>query len=395
MYVLRYIAAMSLLWAGSLYSNVYAGPGANRYASIAVDADSREVLHARQIDAPRYPASLTKMMTLYLVFDAIDRGDLALSDKMTVSRNAAAAQPVKLGLRAGQTLTVHKAIQALAVKSSNDVAIVIAEHIGGTEDNFAMMMTARAKSLGMNHTTYMTASGLPHPAQLTTARDQAKLADQILVNHRKYYHYFGQQSFVYKGRTLRNHNRLLGRVDGVDGFKTGYTNASGYNLTISAQRDGRRIIAVVLGGASTTARNQHMERLIDRAFEVQAQKPALIAMTQPQTQLAAYTGAPRVFNLRGRGAVTRQVVLGVNTAPMRAAQSTWQIQIGLFSDPVTAEAAIDPAMTIIGGPATPDITPMGAQYRVRLTGLEGGAAQAACAALRSSAMNCMLIAPAQ
>lgn len=394
-YIMRFIAALGWLCAAFLCSAVHADAQGGRYASIAVDADSLEVLHARQIDAPRYPASLTKMMTLYLVFDAIDRGELSLSDTMIVSRNAASAAPVKLGLRAGQTITVHDAIQALSVKSSNDVAVVIAEHLGGSEENFAVMMTARARSLGMTQTTYKTASGLPHSEQLTTARDQAKLADQILVHHRKYYHYFGQQTFVYNGRTYRSHNKLLGRVDGVDGFKTGYTHASGYNLTISAQRDGRRIIAVVLGGASTTARNQHMERLIDRAFEVQAQKPAQIAVATPHVMPAAYTATPKVFTMRGRGAVTRQVILGPNSGPVAAVPQQWQIQIGIYSDPARARAALDPAMAAINAPVTTDIVQTGALYRVRLTGLDGGAAQSACAALRSSAIDCMLIAPAQ
>jgi len=233
-----------------------------------VDADNREILHAREIDALRYPASLTKMMTLFVVFDAIDAGTISLDDSMPVSRNAAAQPPVKLGLKAGQRIKLHDAVQALAVKSSNDIAVVLAEHVAGSEVNFAAMMTQKARDLGMNRTQYRNASGLPDPQQVTTARDQAKLADNLLRVHRRHYHYFGQESFTWKGRTLRNHNTLLGSVEGVDGFKTGYTRDSGYNLTISAQRDGRRIIAVVMGGASGRSRDRHMAKLVDNAFGV-------------------------------------------------------------------------------------------------------------------------------
>ncbi len=373
----------------------HAGPDGKRYASIAVDADSREILHARQIDAPRYPASLTKMMTLYLVFDAIERGELSLSDKLTVSRRATRVEPVKLGLRAGETITVHQAIQALTVKSSNDVAVVLAERLGGTEEQFAVMMTQKAQSLGMDSTTYKTASGLPHPQQLTTARDQAKLADQLLNNHRKYYHYFGQQTFMWRGRMLRTHNALLGKVDGVDGFKTGYTNDSGYNLTISAQREGRRIVAVVLGGASNTARNQHMERLVDRAFTVQAQKPQIMASAQPQLTQAAYTGPAKVFTIRGRGATTRRVVLGQSALPEIASGNRWQIQIGVFGTPDAAQNAINMAGDVIDKIGQPQIKPHGVNHRARITALSGGQAQAACQALKAATLDCLLVAPAQ
>ena len=372
-----------------------AGPDGKRYASIAVDADSREILHARQIDAPRYPASLTKMMTLYLVFDAIERGDLSLSDTLVASRRATRVEPVKLGLRHGETITVHQAIQALAVKSSNDVSVVLAERLGGSEDQFAIMMTQKARAMGMNSTTYKTASGLPHPEQLTTARDQAKLADQLLVNHRKYYHYFGQQTFMWRGRMLRTHNALLGKVDGVDGFKTGYTNDSGYNLTISAQRDGRRIIAVVLGGASNTARNQHMERLVDRAFDVQAKKPQLMVSAQPQLTQATYTGPAKVFTIRGRGATTRRVVLGQNKLPEIALGNTWQIQIGVFGTPDAAQNAVNMAGDVINKIGQPQIKPHGVNHRARITALSGSQAQAACQALKAATLDCLLVAPAQ
>ena len=248
--------------------------GKNKYASIIIDHDTLEVLHARKIDSARYPASLTKMMTLYLTFDALNRGEIRLDEKMHISANAARTPPVKLGLKAGQTITVNEAIQALAVRSANDAAVVLAERLGGSEAEFANQMTTKAKALGMRSTIFQNPHGLPNPAQTSTARDMAKLAEALLRNHPSYYPYFSQREFAYRGRVYRNHNALLGTVEGVDGFKTGYTRASGYNLVLSAERNGRRVIAVVMGGASGKSRNQHMSDLIERGFTVLNQKNA-------------------------------------------------------------------------------------------------------------------------
>jgi D-alanyl-D-alanine carboxypeptidase len=239
-----------------------------RYASIIVDAQSLDIIHARQIDEIRYPASLTKVMTLYLTFDAIANGQLNLNDRLTVSATAAATAPTKLGLRKGQTISVDTLIRAVAVRSANDAAVVLAEHLSGTEHDFAVLMTAKARQLGMQKTTFKTANGLPHPEQLTTARDMAKLANAVLSNHGRFYHYFGLMSFEYRGRTYENTNKLLRQRNDVDGFKTGYTRDSGYNLIVSAERNGRRLIAIVLGGASGASRNSHMSDLVDRGFDV-------------------------------------------------------------------------------------------------------------------------------
>lgn len=239
---------------------------AEKYAAIVVDADTGEVLHARHQDDPRYPASLTKVMTLYLLFDAIDAGEVGLKDKMKVSRNAAAQPPSNLRLRAGDTISVEDAIYALVTKSANDVAAVVAEHLGGTEAKFAAEMTRKGRELGLTSTTFRNASGLPNTAQLSTARDLAILADALLDNHGDYYHYFQQQRFSWGGMTYRNHNELINTVPGVDGIKTGYTRASGFNLMTSAERDGRRIIAIMLGGASAKSRNAHVAELVETAF---------------------------------------------------------------------------------------------------------------------------------
>jgi len=368
-----------------------------RYASIAVDADSREILHAREIDALRYPASLTKMMSLFIVFDAIEAGRIKLDDRMTVSANAAAQPPVKLGLHAGQTIRVHDAVQALAVKSSNDIAVVLAEHIAGSEDAFAAMMTQKARNLGMTRTHYRNASGLPDPLQVTTARDQAKLADNLLRTHRRHYHYFGQERFTWKGRTLRNHNTLLGTVQGVDGFKTGYTRDSGYNLTISAQRDGRRIIAVVMGGASGKSRDQHMAKLVDKAFSVIGLSPAAIT-AQPKLITAATQSAPvQAFTLRGKNKQKVRVVTGAGPAALKSLplDQNWQIHLGDYANARSAQEAISAGLSLSG--LTPDagsIVKTARGYGARLTGLPPSKAQERCAAIASgNGPHCFLIAP--
>jgi D-alanyl-D-alanine carboxypeptidase len=239
---------------------------AEKYASIVVDMDTNKVLHARDADEPRYPASLTKVMTLYLTFDALDSGKLKLTDKLPVSRFASRQQPSKLGLRPGQTISVQDAIRALVTKSANDVAVVLAEKLGGTESKFAVKMNAKAKQLGLNHTTFKNASGLPNKAQLTTAADLEKLGEAMFRDHRDRYSYFSTPKFKWKRRVYANHNGLLGHVDGVDGIKTGFTNASGYNLMASAERNGHRVMAVMLGGTTGRSRDEHVADLLEAAF---------------------------------------------------------------------------------------------------------------------------------
>jgi D-alanyl-D-alanine carboxypeptidase len=239
---------------------------AEKYASIVVDMDTNKVLHARDADEPRYPASLTKVMTLYLTFDALDSGKLKLTDKMPVSKFASRQQPSKLGLRPGQTISVQDAIRALVTKSANDVAVVLAEKLAGTEAKFAVKMNAKAKELGLNHTTFKNASGLPNKAQLTTAADLEKLGEAMFHDHRDRYKYFSTPKFKWKRRVYANHNGLLGHVEGVDGIKTGFTNASGYNLMASAERNGHRVMAVMLGGTTGRSRDEHVADLIEAAF---------------------------------------------------------------------------------------------------------------------------------
>jgi D-alanyl-D-alanine carboxypeptidase len=242
------------------------------YASIVVDANSGKVMEAVNADSPRYPASLTKIMTLYLLFEQLEAGKIKLSTEMPVSAHAAAQAPSKLGLKAGQSIDVATAIRAIVTKSANDVAVIMAEALAGDEITFAKQMTAKARALGMKHTSYHNASGLPDEHQLTTARDQAILGRAIQDRFPKFYHYFSTRTFAYHGKEMRNHNRLLGRVDGVDGIKTGYIHESGFNIVTSVRRNGRHIVAVVFGGRSASARDARATSLIANNINVAAVK---------------------------------------------------------------------------------------------------------------------------
>ncbi len=240
------------------HAESYAPPS----SSIVVDGNTGNVLHAANADALRHPASLTKIMTLYLLFERLDAGRIKLDTPLKVSEHASEQAPTKLGLKPGQTIAVEDAIKAVVTKSANDAAVAIAENLGGDEEEFAKLMTEKAHLLGMNRTTYVNASGLPDDDQITTAQDQAVLGRAIQERFPHYYKYFSTAQFVYHGAAMRNHNHLLGAVDGVDGIKTGYTRASGFNLVTSVHRDGRYVVAVVLGGRSAFERDAHMRELI-------------------------------------------------------------------------------------------------------------------------------------
>jgi D-alanyl-D-alanine carboxypeptidase len=245
--------------------HVVHGPGYQpRYAAVVIDDKSGEVLHEVNADELRHPASLTKIMTLYLLFEQLEAGNLKVDTPLPISRWASIQNPTKLGLKAGQTITVEDAIKGLVTRSANDAAVVIAEAIGGTEAQFATLMTSKAVLLGMASTTYVNASGLPADMQFTTARDQATLGRAIQHRFPDYFQYFSIPSFRYRGTDIRNHNGLLGNVKGVDGIKTGYTEASGYNLVSSVRRDEKQIVAVVLGGKSNAARDARMRELIEQ-----------------------------------------------------------------------------------------------------------------------------------
>jgi D-alanyl-D-alanine carboxypeptidase len=251
-----------------------------QFSSIIVDGNSGAVLSSNNPDGIRRPASLTKIMTLYLLFERIDAGKMKLDTEMEVSEHASEQAPTKLGLKPGQTLKVEDAIKGLVTRSANDAAVVIAEAIAGDEDEFAKLMTRKARALGMSKTTYRNASGLPNDEQLTTARDQATLGRAIQDRYPRYYRYFATTVFNYRGQSIRNHNRLLGNVEGIDGIKTGYTRASGFNLVSSMRRGNRHLIGVVLGGRSGGSRDATMRNLLAENLEKGATKRTVAAITE-------------------------------------------------------------------------------------------------------------------
>jgi D-alanyl-D-alanine carboxypeptidase len=263
------------------------------YADIVVDANSGQVLHSSNPDSLRHPASLTKIMTLYLLFEQLEAGKLKLDSRLSISAHAAAQSPTKLELHAGQTIQVEDAIKGIVTKSANDAAVVVAEAIGGSEDNFGRLMTRKAHALGMARTVYVNASGLPNEEQLTTARDQATLGRAIQERFPRFYHYFSLPSFSYHGMAMRNHNHLLGRVQGMDGIKTGYTHDSGFNLVTSVHRNGRHIVAVVLGGTSGGARDARMRELIESHMAL-----ASARRTAPMIGESATPRGPQLASVR-------------------------------------------------------------------------------------------------
>jgi D-alanyl-D-alanine carboxypeptidase len=257
----------ALLAMAMLVVGIGSTASAEKYASIVIDLERDQVLHARHADAPRYPASLTKAMTLYMLFDAMKAGEVRLHENLPVSGAAARQPPSSLRLRAGSTISTKNAINALITKSANDVAVVVAERLGGSEERFATLMTAKARAMGMENTTFKNASGLPNSQQLSTARDMSVLAQRLLEDHADYYGYFSNKKFSWGRATYKHHNRLIGTVVGVDGIKTGYTRASGFNLMASAKRRGRRVVAIMFGGSTARSRDQHVSDLIEAAYK--------------------------------------------------------------------------------------------------------------------------------
>ncbi|GAB4535858.1 MAG: D-alanyl-D-alanine carboxypeptidase [Roseibium sp.] len=333
-----------ILVLGTLLLSAPATAMANpKYAGIVVDAKTGETLYNSSADAYRYPASLTKIMTLYLVFEELEAGRLSLDSNLTVSQYASGRPPSKIGLKPGSTIKVKDAILALVTKSANDVATVVAENIGGSERKFAERMTRTARQLGMSKTTFRNPHGLPDSGQRTTARDMARLGIAIQERFPQYYGYFKTRAYTYRGRTYGNHNKLLGRVKGVDGIKTGYIRASGFNLVTSVNTGGRQIVAVVMGGKTGASRNAQMTKLIGRylpkaskgvksaplvatrgvqpAFVAASLKTPPLPAAKPGAQPEPATGAPMVlaFETPARSATAALVPKVVPAAPVPAA----------------------------------------------------------------------------
>jgi len=261
------------------------------YSAVVIDDNSGQVLHEVDADGPRHPASLTKVMTLYILFGEIEAGRFKLDMPLEVSAQAAAQAPTRLGLKAGQKILVEDAIKGMVTRSANDAAVVIAEAVAGSEEEFAKLMTHKARALGMVNTVYVNASGLPADQQWTTARDQALLGRAVQHRFPIYYGYFALPSFAYRGRAMSNHNSLLRTVEGVDGIKTGYTEASGYNLVSSVRRGERRIVGVVLGGTSNGSRDARMRELIEQCISQAATRRTAAMITEAEDGSAVYVPA--------------------------------------------------------------------------------------------------------
>jgi len=278
--------------------------GSDRYSAIVLDAGSGSVLYAASADQPRYPASLTKLMTIYMLFEALRDRRVFLDELMPVSGYAASVEPSKLGLLPGTRITVEQALLGLVTKSANDAAVALGELLAGDEDRFAQMMTLRARALGMAHTTFRNASGLPDPDQVTTAQDMAILARHLIQDFPQEYGYFSTPGFVFQGRMVLNHDRMLDTFPGADGLKTGYTAAAGHNLVTSAVRGGVRLIGVVLGAGSTFERDQDMTAMLTSGFDRMGVAPMVAALPAPP-RLSFVTAAHAAPALPPRSAPRR------------------------------------------------------------------------------------------
>lgn len=362
-------------------------------ATMVVDWKTGRVISAYNPDKLHAPASLTKVMTLYLVFEALANRRLKIDQRLRISRRAQYARPSRLGLRAGRTITVRQAILALVTKSANDAAVVLAEALGGSEANFGRMMTAKARSLGMRRTTFRNASGLPARGQLTTARDLAVLARAMISKYPQHYHYFSTRAFVYRGRVYRNHNRLLGRYPGVDGLKTGYVRASGYNLIVSARnKAGRRVIAIVLGGRSSRDRDWRMTALLDQSF---GKRPVYAEAKSGNTRTVLVARA-RTLKLTRRLTARRKSV--VRTSSFAANRNRrYSVQVGAYRSHRHARRAAYRAarrLSQFRGTRRRIVrSRSGRIYQARLQGFSRKQAYSACRTLRRAKQHCAVYGP--
>ena len=385
-------------------------------SSIIIDANTGHVISAQNADELRYPASLTKLMTLYITFDALEKGLIKLEDELPVSRKAANRAPSRLGLKPGSTISVKKAIEALIVKSANDCATVLAEGLGYSEENFARTMTRVAKELGMKNTTFRNASGLPNRAQKTTARDMAILGAAMYHHFPQYYKWFSLRKFSYAGRTYYTHNHVLKNFKGADGMKTGFTNAAGFNIITSAEREGQRVIAVTMGHNTLKARDKKVIAMMDKgltrlAMENRLQSAQMYAEVIPEQtkpgdipsqltaradeQLPSSTEEENAHPEVEQGSADAEQPLTLSTP---ADNNQWSIQIGAFSNYSKARNYASKIkkeklkkfagcnISIQAARAAAAVV-----YRARLTGFEKNDAKLACNHLKKSSISCIVV----
>ena len=368
-----------------------------KYASFIINENTKRIYHNTNADTRNYPASLTKIMTLYMVFDALKNKKISMNTKFKISKRAARQPPSKLNLSAGSSITVKNAILALITKSANDVATVVAENLGKSERNFARLMTRKAKKLGMTRTIFKNASGLPNRGQLSTARDMAILGMAIRKNHPNFFKLFKTKSFVYKGIKYTNHNNLLSNYSGTDGIKTGYTSASGFNLVASVERNGQRIIGVVFGGKKARSRDKHMINLLNKYFKTNPSKP-LVRIAKPselpkvRPEIVIAEKNVKSFKIPSK---TTKTLYSENV------QDDWFVQIGAFKNRLNAHKAARNARNIVPEqlgnlPAslskitkTNNANNLEYLWRVRFIELAENQARSVCAELWTSGLSCI------
>ena len=395
---MSYLKKLKLISIFILTSLIFVSTGNAKYASFVINENTKRIYHNTNADTRNYPASLTKIMTLYMIFDALKSKKVSMNTKFKVSKRATRQPPSKLNLAAGSKITVKNTILALITKSANDVATVVAENLGRSERNFAKLMTKKAKKLGMNRTIFKNASGLPNRGQLSTARDMATLGMAIRKNHPDLFKLFKTKSFVYKGIKYTNHNNLLGSYSGTDGIKTGYTNASGFNLVASVERNGQRIIGVVFGGKKARSRDKHMIKLLNKYFKTVPSKP-LVRIAKPselpknRPKLAVVDKNVKSFSIPSKI---------VNLSSSNSLQDEWFIQIGAFKNRLNAHKAARNARNIVPEqlgnlPASlSKITKTNDEnksleylWRVRFIELAEYQARSVCAELWTSGLSCI------
>lgn len=392
-----------------------AAPAQARYAHIVIDANSGKVLDSQNADQLKYPASLTKMMTLYLTFEALHKGRITWDQRITMSKNGAATIPSKLYVRAGTTFTVREAVYGMIVKSANDLAEGMGDYLGGSEARFADMMTRKARQLGMTKTVFRNASGLPNKSQVTTARDMAKLGLALQRDFPREYKMFSSTSFTFRGKTIRGHNRLLTRYKGVDGIKTGYTNASGFNIVSAVNHNGRSVVAVVLGGQSAQRRDNQVVALLDRTLPKASR-------TRNTEQLVASASTSRTFDTppsvvplpmfaERHDPIANQIAAadGMMADMMQTSvaapsavppgRSRWEVQIAATDSEAAALSMLKSARDSLSSghagvaPYTEAVRTGGATlYRARFTGFDTQAeALSACKDLKARSYSCVVM----
>jgi len=416
-----------LLAASCLIAQPEKASAQERYAAFVADMQTGEVLHARRADAARYPASLTKMMTLYMLFEALESGELSLTDQMTVSSEAASRPASHLGLSAGDTISVEDAIRALIIQSANDVAVVVAEQLAEDEAAFAEAMTQEAQTLGMRQTLFRNASGLPDARQQTTARDMARLAYALRRDFPQYYDYFSETRFRWGRVTHRSHNSLVGQFEGVDGLKTGYIRASGYNIAVTVERDEQRLVAIVMGGASASVRDAHARELINAAYtalDARSEGRMLAALDMPrlnpvreqeiltaelttlpaETAMGSAPGAEPARVVLAEPQALREpthVTFGSQASELPSQPGGWSIQVGAYASQEAASARLE-SVAMMGlqnhlGTArahTEAVSRNNRQlWRARYVGLTGSAAQSICTHIQASGDPCFTVPP--